>query len=128
MARDFHQASGAPFAFDAPAAEFVFASSLEAPARLVLILDDGRPRGILLAEAADHPFGCFRIATERIWWVDPEARGPEAIEMLDAYEAWAREQSCKLINMACLGTDPVLARLYRRRGFKPAETHFLKAL
>lgn len=128
MAKAFHAVSGAPFRFNAPSAEDVFLRFVEASDKLVLILDEDGPKGILVAEAADHPFAPFRIAREVMWWVDKAARGAETVKMLDAYEAWAREQGCTLMHMACLGTDPVLARLYRKRGLAPAETHFLKAL
>ena len=48
--------------------------------------------------------------------------------MLDAYEAWAGSQGCAFAGMAGMGADPDVAKLYLRRGYRVAETHFLKAL
>lgn len=48
--------------------------------------------------------------------------------MLDAYEAWARGKGCRFAGMVAMGDDPVIARLYERRGYRRAETHFLKAI
>ena len=48
--------------------------------------------------------------------------------MLDAYETWAAAQRCAFAGMAGMGEDPVVAALYLRRGYRRAETHFLKPL
>lgn len=93
-----------------------------------LLLDiDGTAQGILMAVADEHPFGPVRIARETVWWISPSHRGRGAIRMLDAYEAWAHAQGCQYVGMAGMGKDPDVGKLYRRRGYRVAETHFLKA-
>lgn len=97
---------------------------------LALALErDGDVDGLLLAAASEHPFGPVWFARETVWWIDPRSRGLGAIRMLDAYELWAKqEMACAFAGMAGMGDDPEVAKLYLRRGYWPAEKHFLKAL
>jgi GNAT superfamily N-acetyltransferase len=89
---------------------------------------DGVPQGILMATAFEHPFGPVWIAKETLWWIDPAHRGSAAVRMLDAYEAWAKERGCRFVGMAGMGADPVVGKLYQRRGYRAAEVHFLKPI
>lgn len=94
-----------------------------------LVLDvEGKAQGVLLAIASEFPFGPLKLARETVWWIDPAHRGSAAGRMLDAYEAWAQERGCAFAGMAGMGKDPVVAKLYRRRHYGVAETHFLKSL
>lgn len=81
-----------------------------------------------MAVASEHPFGPVWLARETVWWIEPLYRGLSASRMLQAYEDWAAEQNCDFVGMAGMGKDPEVARLYLRRGFKVAETHYLKAV
>jgi len=120
--------TGFVFPFDAAYAERLFLAHL-APRRLALVHDvDGTAQGVLLAAAFEHPFGPVWLAKETVWWIDPAHRGTAAVRMLDAYEAWATEQNCKFVGMAGMGQDPTVGKLYERRGYRAAETHYLKAL
>jgi hypothetical protein len=137
LLRDSHRAAG----FDGTAASgFIVPFSLAYAERLFVrhldmmngcaIVHDagGGPEGLLLAVAHEHPFGPVWLASETVWWIDPAHRGRSAIEMLDAYENWAHAKGCSFAGMAGMDDDPVIARLYQRRGYRRAETHFLKAV
>ncbi|MBZ9922143.1 GNAT family N-acetyltransferase, partial [Mesorhizobium sp. BR1-1-7] len=125
MARDFHKASETELPFSAAMAAGVFNASLSSYDRICLVLDvDGTARGILVAHAGMHGFSPVKIATEIVWWIDPDARGRGAIKMLAAYEDWARACGCKFASMVGLGSDPAVSRLYESRNFKAAERHF----
>lgn len=130
MARAFHAASGTPLPFSAAAASLVADAAMADPDRLCLVLADagGTARGALLALAGDHHFSPVRIASEIMWWIDPDYRGRAAGDMIAAYEQWAAERGCDFIHMAGLGGDPAVSALYRRRGYQPAETHFMKPI
>lgn len=119
-----HAAAAFTFPFSAARAELLFKQHMAAG--LVLVLGDPAA-GVLMAAATDHPFGMGLIAKETVWFIRPEARGRGAIRMLDAYEAWAAGQGCTAVGMASLATNDV-SRLYERRGYAAAETHFLKTL
>lgn len=83
--------------------------------------------GVLMAMAFEHPFGAGLWAKETVWYISPAGRGSSALRMLDAYEDWARAQGCATIGMASLATNDV-SRIYERKGYSPAETHYLKAV
>ncbi|MET4206845.1 GCN5 family acetyltransferase [Bradyrhizobium sp. LA2.1] len=122
-------ASGFAVPFTAAYAERLFVQHLEMMNGCAIVHDvDDIAQGILLAVAIEHPFGPVWLASETVWWIDPCHRGRSAIAMLDAYEAWARGKRCSFVGMAGMGDDPVIARLYERRGYRRAETHFLKAV
>lgn len=124
LLRESHAAAGFTFPFQAAYAERLFKQHMADG--LVLVL--GEPaQGLLMARTFEHPFGAGLWAKETVWFISPSARGKSAFQMLDAYEEWAREQGCNTIGMASLATNDV-SGLYARRGYAPAETHFLKAL
>lgn len=124
LMKDAHAAAGFTFPFSAPHADALFRQHLSCG----LVLVCGQPaQGVLMAATFDHPFGAGKWAKETLFYIAPEARGRSAIQMLDSYEAWAREQGCATIGMASLATNDV-SKIYERRGYAPAETHFVKAL
>jgi hypothetical protein len=132
IAAGFDRADG-PSVFAVPFNEDyamrLFLAHVSTPRMLCLALDvDGVAQGLLMAVAFEHPFGPVWMARETVWWIDLTYRGNAAIRMLDAYERWAGEQGCAFAGMAGMGDDPDVAKLYLRRGYKPAEKHFLKVL
>lgn len=97
---------------------------------IVYALDDV-PQGFLMAALFAHPFDpVHRIAKDTAWWIEEGCRGRISIVngMLDAYESWARSRGCTYSGMAGMGKDPKVGRLYERRGYIAAETHYLKKL
>ena len=128
LLRESHEAAGFTFPFQAAYAAALFDGHMSHAHACTLVLEyEGQVHGLLMASWFEHPFGAGRYAKETVWYVAPVARGPGAIKMLDAYEAWARVQGCVAVGMASLATNDV-SRLYERRGFAPVETHFLKVL
>ncbi|MBZ5760284.1 GNAT family N-acetyltransferase [Rhizobium sp. VS19-DR104.2] len=129
MAKAFHAVSGLPFQFSAANADALFRASLIDEDRLCLVFaPEAIAHGVLVAHAAAHPFAPIKVASELMWWVDPEHRGLAATKMLNAYEAWARGRRCQFAGMVGLGADPSTSRLYDRRGYAPVERHFMKSL
>ncbi len=126
LLRESHEAAGFTFPFSAAHASALFDYHHASPQTCLMVIGD-KPVGLLMAGWFEHPFGFGRFAKETVWWITPGARGRWANKMLDAYEAWAREQSCRAVGMATLATNDVSV-LFLRRGYLPAETHYLKAL
>lgn len=127
----FDGAAGFTFPFDAAYAERLFLAHVKESRALCLIYAAGFgvPQGVLMATASEHPFGPVWLARETVWWIDPAHRGGvAAVRMLDAYENWATAQGCAFAGMAGMGDDPAVAKLYQRRGYGVAETHYLKLL
>lgn len=124
LLRESHAAARFNFPFSAPHANALFVSHMDRG----LVLVCGSPvNGVLMAATFDHPFGAGLWAKETVWYISPAGRGSSALRMLDAYEDWARAQGCVTIGMAALATNDV-SRIYERKGYSPAETHYLKAV
>lgn len=121
--------TGFVFPFDPAYAERLFKTYLlDQERRLCLVHDvEGKAQGVLLAYWYDYDFGPVRLSQERVWWIDPDHRGRAALAMIDAYEDWWRAMRCDFGGLAGMGADPLVARLYARRGYRAVETHFLKA-
>lgn len=121
--------TGFTFPFSPNHAERLFLAHTISKRSLCVVNEESNAvQGILMALAYEHPFGPVWIAKETVWWIDPAHRGRSAVHMLGAYESWAKKQGCKFVGMAGMGTDPEVAKLYLRRGYRAAETHFLKAV
>ncbi|WOC15432.1 GNAT family N-acetyltransferase [Pseudochrobactrum sp. MP213Fo] len=128
LLRESHEAAGFGFAFKAAYAAALFDHHISTPQACMLVFEhNGEPQGLLMATCFEHPFGAGRYAKETVWYIAACARGRAALQMLDAYEAWALEQNCTAIGMASLISNDV-AKLYERRGYAPIETHYLKSL
>lgn len=71
-------------------------------------------------------------AQELFWWVEPEHRkSGAALALLRHFESWAEERGCEAVTMAYLhstGNGGALDRWYRRRGYQPMETHYVRML
>lgn len=133
MGAGFDSASGLTgftFPFDRASAERLFLMHLQTARMYCSVYQArGRAEGVLMAVAYQHPFGPVWIAKETLWWIDPAHRGGSAAaRMLDDYEKWTATQGCKFVGMAGMGDDPAVGELYRRRGYRVAETHYLKAV
>lgn len=124
LLRESHKAAGYTFPFSAVHASVLFDMHHNNPNCCIIILGD-EPQGLLMASMFEHPFGAGKSTKETVWFVSEEARGRGTLKMLDAYEEWATENGCVAIYMASLSTNDV-SGIYERRGYAPAETHFVK--
>ena len=101
------------------------------------------PGGLLIAETADETVGmagyvlfpfsfnhALLIAQEMFWYVDPKHRFGAGRDLMDALEESARAQGATVLIMASIAglRDAAVARLYARRGYRPAENTFVKRL
>ncbi|MCP8894305.1 GNAT family N-acetyltransferase [Shinella daejeonensis] len=125
LLHESHEAAGFTWPFLPDRAGLLFDLHCTSPLACCLVLAADTVGGLLLASVFDHPFGAGFWAKETVWYVTPSARGRGAIRMLDAYEDWAKNRGCAVIGMASLATNDV-SSLYARRGYAPAETHFIK--
>jgi len=117
------------FEFDPVYASRLFSTHAFDKRACCFVLDaDGKAQGVLMACAFEHPFARMAYARETVWWIEPDYRGRGALEMLNAYEAWAKAARCSYASMAALQDDDAVLTLYRRRGYELAETHVIKPL
>ena len=63
------------FPFDAAYAERLFLLHLMPHGCGCCMTVEGTPRGVLMAVAAEHPFGPVWVARETVWFIEPAYRG-----------------------------------------------------
>jgi GNAT superfamily N-acetyltransferase len=76
-----------------------------------------------------HFFDEHRIATELVWYVEPELRhGMAPIRLLQAYEQWAELMGCKKISLSAVENKfrPTLSRMYEKMGYVSTEETFVR--
>lgn len=87
--------------------------------------------GMLIGFVAPCFFSKVIQAAEIAWYVDPDHRGSrKVLEMLDLYEEWAENHGAvvaNLVNLNVLKADKV-AKIYKRKGYRPVENTFVKEL
>lgn len=86
----------------------------------VIILSDTGMIGGLLSPVPFAPD--LVVAVELFWWGDGQLK--------KAFESWARESGAKAVQFSALADDrsDIMARLFRRDGYRPVETGYLKDL
>lgn len=83
--------------------------------------------GILGGVLSPIFFGGGVVAQELFWFAEANGR-----ELLEAFEAWAKESGADCIMMAHLtmgeDADARMKQIYEKRGYALRETHFYKGL
>ncbi len=95
-----------------------------------LALRDAAPVGLVGALCYPLYFnpGC-EVVQELFWWLEPEARGRGAAEMLfQNVQTWANDMSAVAVFMIALDDARVdkMDRFYKRAGFRPMERTYMK--
>lgn len=102
-----------------------------APNMLAIVaVDDDGPFGMLGMLASPHPVNGAPYADELVWWVEPTHRGAALAgpRLLEHAEAWARRIGLVMIKMIAPTDNPLVGRFYKKIGYAPIETHFVKVL
>jgi predicted N-acetyltransferase YhbS len=135
MGRDFfdHSANSAFTTFDENSltATLIALMSGVAGGSLLVAESDGEVVG--MAACVVFPFYANHstlISQELFWWVKPEHRKGIGGAILDELEAEAKRKGAKIFIGANLSGERSAAfeRLYRRRGYTPAENTHLRIL
>jgi len=88
---------------------------------------DGALVGMMALTTYTHPMNGDTIATEIVWWIQPEARGGRsALQLFKAGEAWAREQGATTFQM--IAPSDQVGAFYERLGFTKIEVHYQRSL
>lgn len=120
MLRAHHDESGFEWSFDPVLLSISLATAIASDNQVVLI----SPNGMLWGAYQDSPLGAGRVAIEIVLWA---SRG-ESAPLIARFEEWARANGCSQSSISCLHKPSVFARLYRRSGYRPAETVFAKRI
>ncbi len=102
---------------------------------IVLLSTDGeKVVGLIVGQRVIPTFSNDPVALELAWYLQPDyRRSRRAVEMLDAFEAWAKMVGCKFVQYSILkGTEEAddhdVSKIYKMRGFKLTEQGFQKRI
>lgn len=105
---------------------------IASPAQQIVLIShvDDVPVGTLVAYAFEPVFSSEKIAVEVLWYLDEEYRkGRRGIEMMEAYEYWAKMVGCSVVQYGWLVSSPVnMPKLYERTGAELSEQVYYKRL
>lgn len=132
FAKEFHNVS--PYkdiTFDNTKVSNFIEYLIEDPNSLVLLLEeDNKSVGCLLSTIEEILFGRDLMASELMYWVNPDYRGKDSWSLVEAYQYWASKLECKLCSLSTL-EGPLVDKLdnrYKQIGFNPSEYTYLKVL
>ena len=78
--------------------------------------------GMIIILLYEHPWSGEKIASEMVWWVEPEARGGTGIKLLRTAEKWAMESGATQMQM--IAPNVGVGDIYARMGYAPVEMSF----
>jgi GNAT superfamily N-acetyltransferase len=100
--------------------------------RVLLVAMDGKqPVGMLAGVISEFILSRERIASELIWWMEPDYRKSRiAFEMIEAYEFWAAKLGCSIITLSTVETEQTdrIQKYYSRKGYHLVERSFIKEI
>ena len=118
--------------FDRNSFADVLAHYINSPNCVVLVAEvDGQVVGSIAGVLTPWFMNLAQVNVGETWWfVRPEFRGQAGRMLLDAFEAWAAGAGARVVCVAGFAAKrfAVLERLYKRRGYKLLEAHFVKEL
>lgn len=90
--------------------------------------DEGQVVGTLGALLYADPNNGDIIAQELFWWVNEGHRGNGSLNLLKAYETWARGSGAKRIVVSAVHglKEETLDKVYQRKGYRPIETNYVQ--
>lgn len=91
---------------------------------------EDKPVGVLVAYCMQPVFSDEKVAVECFWWLEPDHRsGRRGLDMMEAYEYWAKLIGCKVVQYGWLISSPEKMKLlYDRIGAEKSEEVYYKCL
>lgn len=92
-----------------------------------VMLDDGKPIGLIAGQVVSQIMSNKKVYQEFIWYVDKDHRSHGA-KLLIHLENWCAENDIDQIVMAFMHNSQPdrLMKFYERMGYRPMETHLIK--
>ena len=118
--------------FDSNKVKDLVSSLIDSEAGFVKIVTiDEEVVGALIAAATPVPINSFIFAQELMFWLDPDHRnGKTSPKLIDAYVEWSKAVGCDFVRLSTLDEllDSRVGIIFKRKGFKPIETAYIKEL
>lgn len=105
---------------------------LQGPKERGIILvweEDNSPVGCLVGIVSEPYFSTESIASELVFWIEPEYRKLSTVNrLIEAYEYWANRVGAKITCLSCFNSlkGDTLVRMYERKGYDFCEQTFKK--
>lgn len=126
LASNFIEAANYQHVTDPDKIKQVISDFLSSPKteKIIILYEDF---GVIAGSVAEMNLASSKIATESIWWVEPEKRTKEVgTSLLKAFEYWAKQVGAKYVSMACL--DEQVGKVYEKLGYTLTERVYLKEI
>lgn len=103
------------------------AQLLSNPNAVILIAEvESAPIGMIALWCYAHPFSGEHVASELVWWVNPDSRGSIGVRLLKQAEAWVRAHDAALLQM--IAPNDHVAAFYGRCGYEQVETLYQRRM
>lgn len=87
----------------------------------------GRAVGLIAGHVYVHPMFDITMASELVWWVDPEHRaGRTGVALLKAFEQWAEDHGATHVQM--VAPDEKVGAFYARRKYTRLEIAYARRI
>jgi hypothetical protein len=93
---------------------------------VILLCYNNTPVGMLSLLSAPAPFWNGFIASEQVWWVEPEHRGRHSLQMIDLAEEWTRKSGCLGIAFSALNSNDSVTKIYEKKKYNLSELAYYK--
>ncbi len=87
--------------------------------------------GAIAGVMTELPINDLVVSQELMLWLEPAHRnGKTAPKLIDGYVEWAKQKGCDYARLSALDVvlDGKAGILFKRKGFKPIETAYIKEL
>lgn len=135
MGREFFEQSGngAFTTFDEPSFTMTIMALMGGISGGTLLIAESAERAVGMAACVVFPFYCnmeTKIGQEIFWFCKPDFRNGVGAALLDELETEARRKGADVFMSAAIAglRDGAIARVYQRRGYKPAENTYIRKL
>jgi GNAT superfamily N-acetyltransferase len=116
--------------FEATKVKDLVTNLIESEAGFVkVVVSEEEIVGALIACATPLTINSFVFAQELMFWLDADHRnGKTSPKLIDSYVEWAKRIGCNYIRLSTLDEllDSRAGVLFKRKGFKPVETAYIK--
>lgn len=126
--KQFHRESKLPYGFDVQKTQNVFNETLNIESFKTFVAEkDGDLIGFICCMYMEPLFSTDRVSTDIAWFVSKEHRNSSAgFRLLKQYEEWALQCNIKYVGIAYLERVTDLSKVYEKKGYVKAETHYMK--
>ena len=130
LAKEFSKEAPKSHKWNKEKTEQFLLSALQNTNMTIFVIDaDGEIEGALVALLSEYYMSSTLQATELAWFVSKEYRGkPASIKLVKTFEKWAKAKKANYVGMGDIAGIATLENLYKRLGYKIAESVYLKEL